>query len=130
MKRPVLIILLGLALSGLNSCATVFGNFSNALVLRSEDPTPAEVFLDGEKIGTAPGKIKLPPNQIQHGSELLITADGYQDQAYTLQRRPSLPYIFADLITTAGLGMAVDFISGSIYRPQKRKINYQLKTEE
>ncbi len=118
-----------LFLSGLylSSCATIIGGWSNTLVLRSESGQSAEVYLDGEYIGEAPDAIKLPPRRIQHGSTLRLEAEGYQPVEYTILRRPSAPYVIADVVSTFGLALLVDFADGHIYRPRPRKIEYDLE---
>ena len=61
-----------------SSCATILGGKSNTLVFSEESLPKAEVFIDGEKIGEAPGKIKVPKEKIQHGSILVLKADGFE----------------------------------------------------
>ncbi len=117
-------------LAGISSCATILGGRSNTLIFQSPQAQPAEIFLDGERIGQAPGKIKLPAHKIQHGSQLLIQADGFQPSAYTILRRPDPVYVASDVISTLGIALAVDFIDGQIYRPRPRKFIYVLEKNQ
>lgn len=122
--KNLLLWLSAFSLLGLSSCATVFGRWHNSLVFENEDGRPAEIFLDGEKIGDAPGKIKLDARRIQQGSRLEIRTDGYPAQEYVLLRRVHGGYTLLNIVATAGLGMAIDFGTGYIYRPDPRKFTY------
>lgn len=109
----------------LNSCATVFGGKSNTFVFSEESLPKAEVFVDGEKIGDAPGKLKVPSSKIQHGSKLTIEADGYEEQEFLILRKQSGIYTVVDLLTGV-IPLLVDFSNGNIYRPRPRKFEYEL----
>ena len=114
----------------LQSCATVLGSRTNTLVFDTSMQQQAEVFLDGKKIGTAPGKIKLDARRIQHGSIIRVEAPGYKNLEYQVMRRPNAGYIVLNLVATAGVGMAVDYGTGYIYRPNPRKIVYDLQKSQ
>ena len=55
-----------------NACATILGGKSNTLVFSEKSSPKAEVYIDGERIAEAPGKIKVPKEKIQHGSKLVL----------------------------------------------------------
>ena len=120
---------LGLCMMCLSGCATVFGSWGNSLVFENESGESAEVFLDGKKIGNAPGKIKLEARQIQQGSQLEIRADGQPTQEFVILRRVNAGYVLLNVAATAGVGMAVDVGTGYIYRPTPRKFTYDFKKD-
>ena len=122
LKNTVLILLTGILLNG---CATILGGKANTLVFSEESLPLAEVFIDGEKIGEAPGKIKVPKEKIQHGSILVLKADGYEKKEYLLVRRQHPAYSVVDLLT-GGIALVVDYSTGNIYRPSPRKFEYEL----
>ena len=108
------------------SCATILGGRTNTLVFSENCLPKAEVYLDGNRIGEAPGKIKLPRDKIQHGSSLVIKADGYEEQTYQLIRKQNAAYSVVDLLI-GGIPLAVDYATGNIYRPNPRSFEYELK---
>jgi hypothetical protein len=125
LQKMVLIFIFALLLT---SCATILGGRNNTLNFNEESLPVAEIYIDGEKVGEAPGKIKLPKRKIQHGSKLLIQADGYDSQEYVLLRKPHGVYTAVDLIL-GGIPLIVDYTSGNIYRPKPRKFHYELEKQ-
>ncbi len=112
----------------LNSCATVLGSRSNTLSFTSSQT--AQIYIDDKLVGEAPGKIKLPAKQIQHGSTLRIESEGFESQEYTILRKPNVAYTAVDLVGSLfmfGVPIAVDYADGYIYRPVPRKFAYELK---
>ena len=130
MQKIITLFLFAISLCLLQSCATVFGSRSNSLNFVNEEGQTAEVYLDGKKIGDAPGKIKLPAREIQQGSKLELRSKGYPTQEYTILRRVSPGYTLLNVVSTAGLGMAVDFGTGYIYRPTPRKFDFTFTKEQ
>lgn len=114
--------LAGLALLAFafQNCATVFGGRSNTLVFKGDSLTTAQVYIDGELVGEAPGKIKLTKDKIQHGSIMEVKANGQDTQEYTLIRKVHPWCTIADFFTF-GIGLAIDYGTGNIYRPIPRK---------
>jgi len=104
------------------------GRWNNTLVFENEAGQTAEIYLDGEHIGDAPGKIKLDSKRIQHGSNLEIKAEGHETQEYMILRKPHPLYVAADAVT-GGIWLGIDFTTGQVYRPYPRKFDYVLKTQ-
>lgn len=125
LKRTIMFFLAGLLL---NSCATILGGKSNTLVFSEESLPKAEVFIDGERIGEAPGKIKVSKEKIQHGSILVIKAEGFEEKEYLLVRKQNAAYSLADLLI-GGIPLLVDYSTGNIYRPSPRTFEYELIKE-
>lgn len=126
LKMLLLLIIAGLLFQ---SCATILGGKSNTLVFSAKSLPSAQVFIDGELIGEAPGKIKVPKAKIQHGSILVIKAEGYSEKEYLLLRKQNAIYSVVDLIT-GGIPLAIDYTTGNIYRPVPRTFEYELIKQE
>lgn len=126
LKRLFLLAVLGLFF---NSCATILGGKTNTLVFSEESLPKAEVFIDGEMIGEAPGKIKIAKEKIQHGSILVIKAEGYEEKEYLLVRKQNAAYSVVDLLV-GGIPLLVDYSTGNIYRPSPRSFEYELVKED
>ena len=114
---------------GLQSCATVFGGRQNTLVFKADSLHKAQVYIDDEYIGDAPGKIKLKKTKIQHGSTLEIKSEGYETKKYLILRRQSKIYTILDVLT-GGVWLGIDYSTGNIYRPSPRVFNYDLNKSE
>lgn len=110
---------------GFTNCATTFGGRHNTLVFKTDNTVKAKVYLDGNYIGEAPGKILLKRTTIQHGSTLEIKSEGYETQKYLILRKPHVIYTVADALT-GGVWLGVDYATGNIYRPSPRMFSYTL----
>jgi len=108
------------------SCATIIGGKNNTLVFAENGELKATVYIDGEKIGEAPGKIKVPAKKIQHGSIVTLKAEGYHDKDYLVLRKQHGVYTVADLLL-GGIPLIIDYTSGNIYQPSPRKFEYVLQ---
>ena len=113
----------------LQSCATILGGKKNTLVFTGESATKAKVYIDDELVGEAPGKIKIAKEKIQHGSILVIKAEGFEKKEYMLLRKQNAVYSVVDLLL-GGIPLAVDYTTGNIYRPNPRKFEYELVKQE
>lgn len=111
------------------SCATIIGGKKDTLVFSEESLPTAEIFIDGDLVGKAPGKIKVSKHKIQHGSILVIKAQGYDNKEYLIIRKQSKPYSIVDLLL-GGIPLAVDYTTGNIYRPVPRKFEYELVKQQ
>ena len=124
------LLFLFILLFGGSSCATLLGGRHNTLKFENTaGEQRVEVWLDGEKVGEAPGKIRLPARRIQHGSQLELKADGQTVETHVLERRLHGAYFLLDIATTLGIALAIDFGTGHIYRPQPRTITYSFPSK-
>ncbi len=124
-ERMKIILCFTLLLLG-TSCATLLGSRHNTLEFEAAPGAmPAEVWLDGEKIGEAPGTIRLPARRIQHGSLLELKVEGEPVQSHILERKFNSGYFWLDLATTFGVALAIDLGTGYIYRPWPRRFTYE-----
>ncbi|MCY1723017.1 PEGA domain-containing protein [Prolixibacteraceae bacterium Z1-6] len=121
--RLVIVVFGLLVLSG---CGTILSGRSNTLVFTTESSPDAEVYLDGEKIGEAPGRIKVETKKIQHGSMLTLSAEGYEEKDYLILRKQNAAYTVVDLLV-GGVPVIVDYATGNIYQPKPRKFKYELQ---
>lgn len=110
----------------LQGCATILGGRTNTLVFSENSMPKAEIYIDGDLVGEAPGKIKLDKRKIQHGSVLVVKAEGYENVEYKLIRKQNAFYSVADILI-GGVPLAVDYSTGNIYRPKPRTFEYELK---
>lgn len=125
--NPILIVAIFSLL--FQSCATIIEGKKDTLVFSNESLPKAEIFIDGDLIGEAPGKIKVPKHKIQHGSIVLIKAEGYDEKEYLIIRKQSKPYSIVGLLLF-GAPLAVDYATGKIYRPVPRKFEYKLVKQQ
>ncbi len=124
--KNVLLILLTIFL--FQNCATVLGGKKNTLVFSGKSLPAAKVYIDGELIGEAPGRIKIKKGKIQHGSILEVKADGYKSKEYMILRKQDAAYTVVDLLT-GGIALIVDYSTGNIYRPRPRRFEYNLEVQ-
>ncbi len=125
--KLTLLLLLFISLGFLSGCATVFGGHKNKLVVKEGTPPSADVYLDGQKLGTAPVDKKLSKYLLQEGSIIEIKKEGYKTDTVVIERKVHPWYSLADIVTGVGIGFAVDVATGNIYRPVNNKITYQLE---
>ncbi len=126
MKNLLFILIVFSITITLQSCATIFGGRHNTLVFSEESTPEAKVYIDDRYVGNAPGKLKLKKEQIQHGSLLVIKAEGYEPVEYRILRKQNAIYTIVDILT-AGTGLAIDYATGNIYRPVPRSFQYDLE---
>ncbi len=108
-----------------SSCATILDGKNQRLVFSEESLPHAEVIIDGEVVGEAPGAVIVPKEKIQHGSILVLKAEGYEEKEYVLLRKQSAAYSVVDLLL-GGVPLVVDYTTGNIYRPKPSKFKYEL----
>lgn len=125
MKKLNLLGILAFYLFLFQDCATIMGGKNNTLVFRDGSLPQAKVYIDGEYIGDAPGKIKLPREKIQHGSILEVSAEGYVKKEYLILRKQHHFYSLVDILI-GGVPLAVDYATGNIYRPVPHTFLYKL----
>ena len=90
--RPLALAVLMLALTG---CAAVLGSKQKDFDLQST-PQGADVFLDGNRLGATPVKVKLS-NQVQH--TFVFKKEGYKDATCSLARGTGAGWVIFDVIT-------------------------------
>jgi len=109
----------------LSSCATIFGGQKNTIQIEAGSPEHALVYLDGKLLGEAPFKIKISKYLLQDGSIIEIRKDGFETMIYQVHRSPHIAYVAADILSGV-VPLIIDVADGNIYRPNTRKIEYEL----
>jgi hypothetical protein len=91
MRIPALAVVV-LALTG---CAAVLGTKQKNFDLQST-PQGADVFLDGNRLGSTPVQVKLS-NQAQH--TFVFKKEGYKDATCTLAKGTGAGWVIFDVLT-------------------------------
>jgi hypothetical protein len=102
----------GIALAGAvfltSGCAAIFGAKQKNFDLQSSPPG-AEVFVDGNRVGTTPAKVKLS-NQKEH--TFVFRKEGYKEASCTLVRSTGAGWVILDIL--GGLvPVVIDAATGS-----------------
>lgn len=89
------LVALAVAACALTGCAAVLGSKQKDFDLQST-PQGAEVFLNGNRLGTTPVKVKLS-NQAEH--TFVFRKEGYKDATCTLSRGTGAGWVIFDVVT-------------------------------
>lgn len=109
------------------SCALVFGGVSKGVPVKSGLPEGAKVYSNGSYVGAAPCRVKIPRNSLKNANaSVTIKADGYEDQEVKFSRKLRVGAFVWDILLTGGIGLIPDFITGAIYKPYPKKVEYNL----
>lgn len=122
MKRSLSFI--GLAvLAGLNiaGCATIVAGSSQSISVTS-NVEDAEIYLDGDQIGTTPFTGMVPKNK----EELRVEKEGYRTETVSLSKSLE-PIFWGNIITGGTLGSITDFATGAAY--QYAPASYQVELQ-
>lgn len=120
MKKSVaLSALFAVAMFVVTSCATITSGTTQAISV-SSNVQGAEVYLDGDKIGTTPfnGNVK------KGKSTLRIEAPGHSSETLSLSKSLD-PKFWGNIIVGGTLGSITDFASGAAY--QYAPASYQVE---
>lgn len=94
--RPVASNLLALTVTLLFAagCGTLFNSSTKAVAMSSE-PSEAEVYIDGNRMGTTPITLELD-NQENHA--VVFRKDGYQDVTCDIKTKVGAGYVILDIL--------------------------------
>ena len=110
------------------SCAWVFGGASKGVPLQNGTPEGAKVYTNGSYVGTAPCRVKIPRNSLKNANaSVTIKADGYADQEVKFSRKFRIGPFVWDILLTGGVALIPDFLTGAIYKPYPKKVEYNLE---
>lgn len=103
---------LGLTLSG---CGVIFGYGGDQPVAVTTTPEGASVEVDGIPIkdGITPTTIYIHPKADHHVS---VKMEGFATASRTLTKTIRTDVVIMDAVLTLGIGLLVDYLSGSLYR--------------
>jgi len=120
------IIILFTACIIFQGCATILGGSKDNTRVKQGIPENAKVYCNGNYIGQAPQTVRVQKSARQGNSYIEIKADGYQTSRIDLTRKVSIGYLVLDICTGA-VWLAVDFVTGNIYKPRPNRIDYLLE---
>ena len=120
MNRTTLVAMIASSLA-LAACASIMHGSSQDVGI-SSSPTSASVTVDNAAKGQTPfvAKLSRKDNHIIH-----IAADGYQPADLTLTRSTS-GWVWGNLLFGGLIGLAVDAISGGLYKLTPDQLNATL----
>lgn len=105
----------------LSSCATIMHGTTQSIGI-SSNPSKAGIWVDGQYFGETPMIVKL---NRKDNHFLKIQLQGYQTYETTLTREMS-GWMFGNIVFGGFIGLAVDAISGGIYRLTPEQVNAQM----
>ncbi len=111
----------------LSSCATIFGGKKNTINI-SGGPVQSQVLLDGDSIGVTPLNMRISKYKLQEGSIIEIRKEGYETMTFEVARRPHVGYVLLNVLS-GSIPLIVDVANGNIYRPNTRKIKFDLPND-
>lgn len=123
MKTKFLAI--ALACLYLNGCATIFKGTSEEVNFNS-NPQGAEVWINGQKMGSTPYEIKLKVNKTY---TIEFRKEGFNSELYTINNSVGAGWVILDVL--AGLvGVIVDAATGAWYSLDQKNINATLEAQQ
>ena len=108
-----------------SSCATILGGGKTKIRVYDGTPPNANVYVDGNYVGTAPCKFKIHKTMKNAQHHIDIKAQGYETQTVTTNRKFSAGFFILD-ICTGVIWTVIDFATGNLYKQKPRKIHYNL----
>lgn len=121
MKINLILILL----FSLTSCATIrHGKYQN--VAFNSEPCGANVWVNQQLMGTTPALVTLNRDKAY---TVKIELDGYKP--YNAQLHPTLSgWVFGNILFGGVVGVAVDAVTGSMYKLEPNQLNACLASDE
>ena len=123
MLRPRLVAATLLATISLSACATIIHGPKQQVTI-SSNPTAAAVMVDGNPVGNTPVTTKLTRKD-KH--VVNITLDGYRPLEMRLSRDVD-GWVWGNLLLGGFIGLAVDAITGSMYKIDPDDVTAQLQS--
>ncbi len=93
------------------SCATIVHGPLQKFILTSE-PRVASIYIDGKPYGHTPSVIHMTRRK---NHKLVLSVPGYHPYEVTFQRKLDA-WTIGNVVTGALPGLAIDFLTGSIYK--------------
>lgn len=108
-----------------SSCATILSGGKTKIRVYDGTPPNANVYVDGNYVGTAPCKFKIHKTMKNAQHHIDIKAQGYETQTVTTNRKFSAGFFILD-ICTGVIWTVIDLATGNLYKQKPRKIHYNL----
>jgi hypothetical protein len=103
------------------ACGTIIHGSSQEVGISSQ-PTGASVTVDKQPLGTTPVVAHL---RRKDNHEIVVTMTGYQPFALATTRSVS-GWVWGNIVFGGLIGLAVDAISGALYKVQPEQVSAQL----
>ena len=108
-----------------SSCATILSGGKTKIHVYDGMPPNAQVYVDGNYVGTAPCKFKVHKTMKNAQHKIDIKATGYETQTVTTNRKFSAGFFILDIFTGV-IWTVIDFATGNLYKQRPKKIHYNL----
>lgn len=108
-----------------SSCATILSGGKTKIRVYDGMPPNAQVYVDGNYVGTAPCKFKIHKTMKNAQHKIDIKATGYETQTVTTNRKFSAGFFILDIFTGV-IWTVIDFATGNLYKQRPKKIHYNL----
>lgn len=108
-----------------SSCATILDGGKTKIRVYDGTPPNANVYVDGNYVGTAPCKFKIHKTMKNAQHRIDIKAQGYETQTVTTNRKFSAGFFILD-ICMGVIWTVIDLATGNLYKQKPRKIHYNL----
>lgn len=108
-----------------SSCATILSGGKTKIRVYDGMPPNAQVYVDGNYVGTAPCKFKVHKTMKNAQHKIDIKATGYETQTVTTNRKFSAGFFILDIFTGI-IWTVIDFATGNLYKQRPKKIHYNL----
>lgn len=110
-KNILSVIFISLVALWLNGCATLFGDNTRQVTVKS-NPAGADIYIDGIQYGTTPSVITLP-NYIYGGKVITLEKKGYNTQSKVVGATFQPVGLWNILFP---IGFIIDAVSGDIVK--------------
>ena len=128
MKRIIYISTIAVLALVFSSCATILTKKTYPLWIGDGKPENANVYVDDKFVGQTPITVEIPKNIENPQTYVELRADGYENTHLNIKRKMSIGYVVADAITTAGIGLAIDYANNKIWSIKPKYIlSYSMK---
>lgn len=128
MKRIIYISTIAALALVFSSCATILTKKTYPLWIGDGKPENANVYADDKFVGQTPITVEIPKNIENPQTYVELRADGYENTHLNIKRKMSIGYVVADAITTAGIGLAIDYANNKIWSIKPKYIlSYSMK---
>lgn len=125
-KNAVAIISTVVVIAFIGSCATLFKG-SSSKVDFSSDPGGAQVYVNGNPIGTTPINLKLESKRTYN---IEFRKEGYDSRNYTITNHVGAGWIILDVLFTGLIGIVVDAATGAWYELDQDAVNAILEKQQ
>lgn len=121
MKRIMLLAIAMLLVS--TGCIGLIVNGSTEQISFNSSPSGAEVTVNGGFVGVTPLVTNLSRGESHQAT---INLAGYQTESFNIAKTASGGIIISDIILTGGIGLLIDFVTGSLYNLNPTDISTSL----